>query len=533
MSPRCTRILQWLPGRARPRPAAAWGAVLAAAAWAATARGLAQEAGNAPAAAPPGAAVAATAFDGSLSLPPVPPPAPQAPALGDSLTAAGSTQAAAVPYMLGNSLRPSGAINFSYALDTSDPSVGPGAPAKIPILHRFTKVAEDNNAFPADRFSYQYDFFSNGSGVVGLSGQLGSTGLAPPLPPSRPLSRDIFHDVSLHTFAYEQSFADGLFSLETRLPFAFGLSNRLNLSAGQITGDQVFSFPGIDYYALEVDPTARNTWGGQGWELQDVSEILKIAIYQDPARDLCFAGGLQVVAPTARNMNVQVTDYWEEYYPPAGFFFTIFNGRRTRTFHIENDTWTLSPFLALSMKPTARTVVNGFVPLDVPLGSDSVAYSQVYESTYYPGFGPVPFLLQVYPQGSQVQENFQGTVRDQVLMQLDLAVGYWLYQNPEARWLKGLAPTLELHLMQTLDKGQVLQLPVSTLYQATPAGVVPEPAPTVGNAAASTTLTDVTFGLTGQIGKAASFGVAGSVPLGTGHDRTASSELHLQFNFQF
>jgi hypothetical protein len=513
--------------------------VLAAAVWAAAARGLAQEAGNAPAAAPPGAALTATALEAPLSLPPGPEAAQQAPALGDSLTAAGTTQASPIPYMLGNSLRPSGAINFSYALDRSNISgssanndVGPGAPAKIPILHRFTDVAEDNNAFPADRFSYQYDFFSNGSGLVGLSGQLGPTGLPPSLPAYRPLSRDVFHDVSLHTFAYEQSFADGLFSLETRLPFAFGLSNRLNLSAGRITGDQVFSIPGTDYYALQVDPTARNTWGGEGWELQDVSEILKIAIYQDPARDLCFAGGLQVVAPTARNMNVQVTDYWEQFlpfYPPAGIFVNLYNGRRTRTFHIENDTWTLSPFLALSMKPTPRTFFNGFLQLDVPLGSDTVEFSQIYETTY-----TVPYLFRIpVPNLAPMQENFRGSLRDQVAMQLDLAVGYWLYQNPEARWLKGLAPTLELHLLQTLQNGQVLQLPVSTLYQATPAGVVLEPAPTVGNAAANTTLTDVTFGVTGQIGNASSFGVGGSVPLGIGHDRTASSALHLQLDFWF
>src|SRR5229473_763768 len=40
-------------------------------------------------------------------------------------------------------------------------------------------------------------------------------------------------------------------------------------------------------------------------------------------------------------------------------------------------------------------------------------------------------------------------------MHVDLGTGFWLVRNPEARWLTGIAPTLELHYTTTLDNADI------------------------------------------------------------------------------
>jgi len=434
--------------------------------------------------------------------------------------------------MIGSQLWSSQAIDFMYLTDTNNASVGPGAAGSVPIIHRHTKIAENNSAFPADRISYQYHLFKDGARVTGLAEQTGPTGLPSPLPPQRVLPWNADHDVGVHTFAWEKSFADGLFSVEVRLPFAYGLSSRLDMNCGQVTGDLVQKLtPDSAIYYLQVDPTVRDTWGREGWELQDISLVLKAAIYRDPTNDFCFSGGFQVVAPTARGTRVSVTDYWAYYLPPYGAFWSMM-GRRTRTFDVGNDTWTLSPFLALSSKPTPLTFFNAFVQLDVPVGTDKIAFAQHYETTYL--MGPFSSLIPThYPQYQPVQETFTGSVRDQLLAQLDLGGGYWLYQNPQARWIKGVAAVLGIHVLQTLEDADSVQLPRSNLYQLTATGVSEEVRPTVGNSAGSMTLTDLSFGIDTRLGKASDLAVGGTVPLGTGRNRTFSSELAVRLNLGF
>ena len=44
-------------------------------------------------------------------------------------------------------------------------------------------------------------------------------------------------------------------------------------------------------------------------------------------------------------------------------------------------------------------------------------------------------------------------------MHVNIGTGYWIYQNPNATWLTGFAPIMELHYTTTLRNANVVQLP--------------------------------------------------------------------------
>ncbi len=451
-----------------------------------------------------------------------------------------------VPRMLGDQLLRLNSVNFAYATVVSGPNIyiSPGVAGGFFFDLRDTKVASNNSAMPTDNFSYDFSLFNQGNVVRGVSGQLAPSGLPAGYPPAKFLTQAVPRDIGLHTFTFEKAFADGLFSLEARLPFAYGLNSRLDLNAGRIFGDQQDPnnvYP--DNYYLAVDPTPQNTWGSAAWELQDISLILKVNLYEDISHNLCFSGGLQVVAPTAENMHAQITDYWSGFnefgvsgppaFPLLNFSFDAL-GRRTRTLDVSNSIWTLSPFIALSMTPTPRTFFNGFLQLDVPLGTNRVNFSQSYASLLNETTGEVTYY-HVQPitsfNGTPIPGDFSGSLRNQVLAQLDLGLGYWLYKDPSAQWVKGVAPILEMHVTQTLQSGQVLQLPQpSPFYHfvGTPGDQF-----TVGATAASTTLTDLTFGINTEIGQASTLAVGATMPLGGGTNRSFDSEVLIRFNHSF
>ncbi len=438
---------------------------------------------------------------------------------------------AAVPRMLGDQLFRSNSVNFVYETVASNPNIAPGVAGGFFLNLRDTKVATNNCAVPIDNFSYDFSSFNHGNVVGGVSGQTAPSGLSSYSPGQKHLTQAVAYDIGWHTFAYEKSFADGRFSLEARLPFADGLCARQDLSAGKIMGDQVDPNFGT---VLAIDSTPQSTWGSAAWELQDISLILKVKLYEAPARNLCFSGGLQVVAPTARNSHAEITDYWSPFNEFGGYW-PVFDAwaRRTRTLDVSNHVWTLSPFVALSLTPTPRTFCNAFLQLDVPLGANTVSYAQTYESQNDENTGYGYYHVQPITSinGQAVPGEFTGTLHDQVLTQLDLGFGYWLYQDPTARWVKGVAPILEMHLTQTLQKGEVLQLPQVGLYNFT--AVVPSGQTTVGSTAPNTTLTDLTFGINTEIGTSSTLAVGATMPLGSGTNRSFDSEVLVRFNHAF
>jgi hypothetical protein len=89
---------------------------------------------------------------------------------------------------------------------------------------------------------------------------------------------------------------------------------------------------------------------------------------------------------------------------------------------VENDALFLQPFVGLLWTPTDRHFVQGFLQWDF----DACGY------TVTTGGG-------------------SGVVQDQHMMYADVQAGYWLYQDPCAPHITGIAPVVELHYTTTLN----------------------------------------------------------------------------------
>jgi hypothetical protein len=507
--------------------------------------------------------------------------------------------AGAAPYMIGDLLQANRVLQFSYARTNSDNGTY-GAPLASGVYGvvniRNTKVAENNNAIPTDRFAYEYNFFKNGMSVTGTSRQRGNThfpalgavhpdtGLEQYFPQTNFRAKTANYDVHVHTFTYEKTFLCGLGSVEVRMPFAQGLGSDLDLSAGQMMGVNYWS-PDVvlrdalvaagvapaqadldaTYYSLRVRPTPWDTRGTVDWELQDISLIFKFLLHHNPCRDRYLSAGVQLVAPSAKDVGVRVTDYQGmKHYMDLNFDgqpqYEEFIGYadtsilRIRSFEIENETWALSPFLALTSKPSPRTFFNGFLQVDIPLGNNTVRFTQDYFQIQEDQTNPDSDLdlklvninddPRLGPAGEGLTPEYTGEVADQTLMHVDVAVGYWMYLNPCARVIKAVMPTAEFHLTQTLSDPDRLVLPESGFHTITesptgdpgeaPTGDIPaEPAPVVGNPADSNTITDVTVGVHTLLGESSMLSVGGVFPLGDGWDRTFDSEIAVKFNHAF
>ena len=480
--------------------------------------------------------------------------------------------AGAAPYMIGDLLMANRVINFNYARCASMAggwwSIGVEAGAIVNI--RNTKVAENNNAIPTDRFAYEYNYFKNGMSLTGISTDPEDYDFSAweewwfdwYADPWRLFpTKKVNYDVHVHTFTYEKTFWCGAASVAIRMPFAQGLSSDMDLSAGEITGSQHYADhdpadiyeTANPYNALVVQPTPWNTWGECDWEPQDVSLIFKFLLHHDPCRERYISAGLQLTAPTARNVDISVTDF----YGPVDTLLWDYldtDSMRFRRFQIERRTWALSPFLAMTSKPTQRTFFNGFLQFDIPLGQDHVKYHQEFwrlqQNNPVINYGADPndpeddFVEtwnsqleaddRPYTEGHVVAEDPQsGDVADQTLLHLDFALGYYLYMNPCAPVLKAVIPTAEFHLTQTLSDPDRLVLDGAQLFQLSSPDSFTEPEPVIGNPADSNTITDVTVGVHTYLGQASMLSVGGVFPLGQGWDRTFDSEIAVKFNHSF
>ena len=199
-----------------------------------------------------------------------------------------------------------------------------------------------------------------------------------------------------------------------------------------------------------------------GTEFGNIPIVFKTLIFQGEQNT--FSAGLATVLPTARN--VTVTD---------------------PEIKIKNQTIHLQPFIGWLWQPSDRLFFQAFAAVDFGTRGDNV-----------------------FSGGT-----FAGTLNDQPLLFLDSKVGYWLYQDPEARWVKGIAPTVELHY-------------TSTLQNANSVGTLITPAFLNQN------ILDMTAGLQFRLGKSSDLTVAGAVPLTTSPgDKLFDAEVIAQYNWRF
>ena len=262
----------------------------------------------------------------------------------------------------------------------------------------------------------------------------------------RPETRDF--DVHLTTLAWEQAFLNDNMSLEVRVPFADRVSSDLDLiGSRRLQDDQAR----VDF----VEPTPGSTLGGSDTQLQDVQLILKALLLQSDR--YAFTAGLASTLPTADDTSVLVRDAFDdtrnERFGTGDSSGSIADVIRDRRFTIENETFALSPFLALSGAPTGRTFFNAFTQVDFALGQDSVTYEQtnLNLNAAAGNRSPDPALN---GQSDPVVTGSRDTAElyDQILLHLDLGGGYWLYRNPRRRrGVTGFALLGEVHYTTTLQ----------------------------------------------------------------------------------
>jgi len=478
------------------------------------------------------------------SIPPAAPPqVPIEPTLPSERFAAlgGENVALQAPNMLGNLLN--GSHSISFFINRTQGATFVNALGSTNITN--PKVADDNSPIPRDRFSFRYNFFHDAQQVTGISSAPGV--FDPQLLAFVGATATRNYNVNEYTFQFEKTFLDRLASIELRVPFATGLASKLNLSAANVTGigqgvDLVGQpLPGIQ--AIQVVETPENTLGHEDTEWGNLSLILKGLLY----RTNCFAvsAGLSIGFPTAQDTNVTVTDFLGD---PA---FNNLEIQRVRDFHIDNDTFSLSPFVAALWTPGPRFFSQGFLEVDLPLNSSKYTFTETAPIALNGLFSPMQLRAPVAPPpnrppgftlpGTLPPFSVSGRIAEQTLLQVDWGVGYWLARNTENRWITGIAPTLELHYTYTLDDAQIVNLPHDTSGVITPLPGAPPgtvvlstpPSPTIGNLRNRVDILDMTVGTTFALGQRCTLAPGFSFPLRGGDDRTYDWEFQLQFNYFF
>jgi hypothetical protein len=216
--------------------------------------------------------------------------------------------------------------------------------------------------------------------------------------------------------------------------------------------------------------------GGDGreeaTEFGNLEAVLKALAWHDDV--VTFGGGIGFNLPTA---------------PDA----RIFDADRTKPlFTIDNGAFHVQPFIGLLYTPSDRLFFQTFLQFDLDATGNHVEQL---------GVGRV------------------GTLRDQDLLQTDMQLGYWWIRDPSARYLTGLAPTIEYHYTTTLQNAGIVAA-------GTNGGQF-----FFGNTANRLDIHNLTLGVEMLIGPRALLNIAGVVPLnGNNANRQFDSEIFIEFN---
>jgi hypothetical protein len=384
------------------------------------------------------------------------------------------------------------------------------------------KIAENNSPLPEDRVSFRYNYFAHALSIVGESSQtpvfdptLGLTAFSAPR--FRGLTATKTYSVDEYTFSAEKTCFDRRFSVEMRVPFNRTLSSNLDLSVARVSSIGLDSDMENPNSIIQTTATPQNTFGNSDTEFGNMSFIFKGLAYQ--SHHLAVSGGFAVGIPTARDTRVRVTDFLGD------AFDNDIEVLRQRQFHISNNTWEISPFVAVLALPSEKCFIQGFAQFDIPLNSSSINYSEAA-------------VINTEPNELTLNPLFtRGKIREQTLMQLDLGTGYWLMHNPDHPWLTGLAPTVELHYTNTLNNADIVSLPLSsrsaTLNPVAANGTSIEPNPTVGNLRNRLDILNLTLGTTFEFCNRTTLATAVSLPLRGGDNKLFDWEFQIQLNYYF
>ena len=206
-------------------------------------------------------------------------------------------------------------------------------------------------------------------------------------------------------------------------------------------------------------------------EFGNMDVTLKFLLYRSD--DFALAVGSAVNLPTAEGTRVFVTD------------------NTAPTFTIADNAYHILPYVGALWTPDDRWFAQAFLQFDVAANGNQISQQ---------GFGEI------------------GSLRDQTLLYLDLSVGCWLYRDPSAAWVTGVAPVVEFHYTTTLQDAQFVQGQLPDAFE-------------FGNVANRLDIHNLTLGAQFLLGKQSTLHVAGVIPLDSlGYDRQFDGELLVQLD---
>ncbi len=165
----------------------------------------------------------------------------------------------------------------------------------------------------------------------------------------------------------------------------------------------------------------------------------------------------------------------------------------------ENDAAHVLPYVGGIWSPTDALFFTGFLQVDVATSGNEVLVSEF-------GF----------------RQQSAGLFNNQNLLYVDGGAGYWLYQNPYAECVTGIAGVLELHYTTALNDSDSIFIERDGTFSL------------ISNPRNRFDVLNVTAGLNFLLGEMSNLRVAGVFPLGDTPDRRFfDAEVQVQFNQRF
>jgi hypothetical protein len=186
----------------------------------------------------------------------------------------------------------------------------------------------------------------------------------------------------------------------------FGDVNRYLFGFEHPFGDNIAS---IDLRIPFAGTLSSNQVGGgallRDTEFGNIAVTFKGVLFRN--QQTLFSAGCGVTIPTSDDTRVMM--------PGGG-----------QILGIDNDSVHLQPFVAVLLTPTDQTFLQCFVQCDVDVNGNGVR-----------------------GDANGLSPTFIGVYQDQTLLFVDLSIGHWLFEDPTARFLRGIAPIFELHYTTT------------------------------------------------------------------------------------
>ncbi len=275
--------------------------------------------------------------------------------------------------------------------------------------------------------------------------------------------------VNRMTPGFEKTVFDQRMSIEVRVPFATTIDD-INLTG---------------------------TTNTSNIQLGNQTTYLKGILFNNS--QIAITSGMGVQLPTAAGVDMYST-------PQPG-------GRTFDVLQIKNQAVHVLPFVAAVYAPDDRFYAQGVMQLDFAANGNRVNAAAIYPDIHYENGQITSYSTTTTGLGST------GSLNDTNYMYLSANSGYWIYKvrNRFEKGITGVAPTVELHYNQSLQRSDV----VAGGY-----GNVSSPIENVSNV-------NGVIGVNTVIGHDKYLSAAYVAPLTSGTDRFFDGELRVMFNYYF